>query len=307
MGNYFVVTIQQIAIMFAFIVVGWLLGYFKVLPHTTSGVLGKLLVWVFIPASIIKSFASNFTIANLSGNLQILLIGCIVSAVCFVIAQPLGKAFGKDDYEKKVYAYSFVIPNITYVGLPLVLAVFGEAAGCSMIVFSIPLMIIMYTWGMAVLTKQEKISLKSINNPVMYSLAIGIILGLLGINIPKIPAEILTSAGSCLAPSAMLLAGLVLSRSPLKKMFINPRAYLASVIRLVILPIIVALPMLLLNIDRQVTFICVLVVALPMGLNSIVFPEAYGQDASTGASTVIISHIMCVITVPLITALLLTI
>ena len=39
-------------------------------------------------------------------------------------------------------------------------------------------------------------------------------------------------------------------------------------------------------------------------MNTIVFPEAYGGDASIGASMTLISHVLCVITIPIMYALL---
>ena len=307
MGAYFSITISQIAMMFAFIVIGWILRRTRILPEDTGTVISKLLVWIFIPASVIKSLATNFTVPQLSQKIFILIAGIIVVTVCFIIAQPLGKLFGTDDYSKKVYAYSFVVPNTSYVGIPLVLAIFGENVTCDMVVFTIPVMLVMYTWGMYVLTKQEKISFKSMNNPVIYSIVIGMILGLCGIELPGIVNNVLDNASNCLAPCAMLLAGFVVGKSSLKTAFGNGRAYIASIIRLLVLPAVIAIPMLLLGIDKEITFIATLVTAMPMGLNSIVFPEAVGQDSSAGASTVVISHIMCIITVPVITGILMSI
>ena len=305
MSDIFVVTVSQIFIMLVFIVIGWILRKFRILPEAASAVISKLLVWVFIPSTIIKSLTANFTVPNLKEKVSILVAGAFVTVVCYLLAKPLSKLFSKEDYPQKVYAYSFVIPNTSYVGVPLIMAVFGEEMCCNMVVFTIPMFFLMYTWGMYVLTKQEKISFKSINNPVVYSIGIGILLGLLGVNIPTIPATILENAGNCIAPCAMILAGYVVGSKPLKVSFGKPKAYLASLVRLVLLPAIIAVPMILFGIDKNVTFISVLTVAMPMGLNSIVFPEAIGQDSSEGAGMVLISTIMCIITVPLITLLLL--
>ena len=41
----------------------------------------------------------------------------------------------------------------------------------------------------------------------------------------------------------------------------------------------------------------------PLGLNTVVFPAAYGGDTSTGASMAMISHTLCVITIPIMYAI----
>lgn len=304
MNDIFNVVASEIMVMLVFIIIGWLLRRFGILKDGTGRIMGNLLVWVFIPATVIKSLSANFTVSNLSEKLSILVAGIVVVAICFVIAIPLGKILGTSDYSKKIYSYSFVIPNTSYVGIPLMMAVFGEEKCCDMVVFTIPFMLVMYTWGMYVLTRQEKISLKTINNPVVYSIVIGIVLGLTGIQIPKIPATILTNAGNCIAPCAMILAGNVVASKPLKSLFGCGKAYIASIIRLVGIPLIIAVPMILLGIDKNITFISVISTAMPMGLNAIIFPEAVGQDSSEGAGMVVISTILCIITVPIITMLL---
>jgi predicted permease len=40
-------------------------------------------------------------------------------------------------------------------------------------------------------------------------------------------------------------------------------------------------------------------IAAPLGLNTVVFPEAYGGNPETGASMTMISHVLGVFTVPL--------
>ena len=47
--------------------------------------------------------------------------------------------------------------------------------------------------------------------------------------------------------------------------------------------------------------------ATAIGLNTVVFPEAYGGDPETGASMTLVSHTLCVITIPLLYALMVTI
>ena len=57
------------------------------------------------------------------------------------------------------------------------------------------------------------------------------------------------------------------------------------------------------NLNAVAIFLLFFALAAPLGLNTVVFPEAYGGDPSTGASMAMISHTLCVITVPLMYAL----
>ena len=58
-----------------------------------------------------------------------------------------------------------------------------------------------------------------------------------------------------------------------------------------------------LNIGNDVLFLTFFATAPALGLNTVIFPEAYGGNPETGASMAMISHSLCVITIPLIYAL----
>ena len=57
------------------------------------------------------------------------------------------------------------------------------------------------------------------------------------------------------------------------------------------------------GIGNTVLFLCFFSVATPLGLNSVVFPEAYGGDPEPGAAMALVSHTLCVLTIPLMFAL----
>jgi hypothetical protein len=59
-----------------------------------------------------------------------------------------------------------------------------------------------------------------------------------------------------------------------------------------------------LGINETVQTFALIVTATPLGLNTIVYPATYGGDTKTGASMAIISHTLCVITIPIMYALL---
>jgi predicted permease len=58
-----------------------------------------------------------------------------------------------------------------------------------------------------------------------------------------------------------------------------------------------------LSIGNFIVHLSFIALGCPLGLNTVVFPEAYGGDAKTGAGMAMISHSLCVITIPLLYAL----
>ena len=93
----------------------------------------------------------------------------------------------------------------------------------------------------------------------------------------------------------------------------DKKVYVASLLRLIILPTVIIAALFgfkeLLNlifdlsISNTVLFLCFFAVGAPLGLNTVVFPEAYGGNPKTGASMAMISHTLSVITIPLMYAI----
>jgi predicted permease len=116
-----------------------------------------------------------------------------------------------------------------------------------------------------------------------------------------------------MGPVAMLLAGATVARYDLVGMLKNKKVYIATALRLVFIPafliaVLFGVGALLdfclgFSIGRDHLYLCFFAMAAPLGLNTVVFPEAYGGNPETGASMALISHTLCIISIPLLYAL----
>jgi predicted permease len=102
-----------------------------------------------------------------------------------------------------------------------------------------------------------------------------------------------------MGPIAMILTGFVAAKYRIGDLLRKPFVYLATLFRLIILPVAFLAALILLRVDELIIKMCLFAYATPLGMNTVVFPTAYNKDASTGASMALISHTLCVITIPL--------
>lgn len=117
-----------------------------------------------------------------------------------------------------------------------------------------------------------------------------------------------------MGPCAMLLAGITIARFNLFEMLKNKKVYIATALRLFVFPLIsvallfglkeLANALFSLQIGNYVLYLGFFATGSALGLNTVVFPEAYGGDPRTGASMALISHTFCVISIPLLYTLL---
>ncbi len=322
----FLTVLNPMLMLFLCMAIGFVLCKTKILNNDAGKVMAKLLTWVFAPALSFYTMANYCTIDNLTKGGSYLLISSISVGIALAIAIPLACVFIKNKtYERGVYKYALTFGNSGYVGDPLVLALFGVEGLFWYKIACLPISIVIYTWGISVLVKkkegEKRNAFKSLLNAPMIAMLIGIVVGLVGIGgfligeggVNTFFGSTLDGLKACYGPMAMLLAGFTVARFNIKSMLKNKRVYIASALRLVVLPVVILGSlygfMLLLNIifgfevDVFILFMLFFAIAAPLGLNTVVFPEAYGGDPSTGASMAMISHTLCVITIPLMFAL----
>ena len=168
--------------------------------------------------------------------------------------------------------------------------------------FTLPFYLYIYSYGITSLkpqSKDTKFSFKSFLNPMIISMAIGIISGVLKIPFPSFVLSAVSSASACMSPLAMILTGFIIGNYSLKKLASDKKVYIASVLRLIILPLFFVLLLKLLKADNSLIMVALCATSMPLGLNTVVFPASYGGDTTAGASMALVSHLMAVITIPI--------
>lgn len=318
--SVFLATLNPMLTLFLCIAIGFALYKCKILPEGSGSVIAKLETWVFCPALSFTTMLRFCTLSTIREHAINVLLGACCVSVAVAIAIPLSCLFvRKKSPERGIYRYALAIANSGYLGDPVVLSLFGDVALSYYKLFCLPLNIVIYTWGMSILVPegaQKSNVFKKLFNPPTVAMLLGLAAGLLGLE-AYLPSFLLSSLDSlkvCMGPGAMLLAGITIARFDLLEMLKNKKVYLATALRLFVLPLIsvallfglkeLANAIFSLGIGNNVLYLGFFATASALGLNTVVFPEAYGGNPRTGASMALISHTFCVISIPLLYTLL---
>ncbi len=289
---------EQVLILFSFVTLGYILSKTGKVNPQHSKVLSSVLVNVILPFNVLKAFWGSFTIRYLAENYVMVTLSLAVLLVLGLAAFLGGKLFSKHQYLQKVYEYSLVVPNMGYMGYPLAEAMFGAVGLMDLMMFGIPVSLYIYVYGYPILTK-TKLSLKALLNPVIITMAAGMVLGLSGLQMPELLADILGKGSACMGPVSMLLTGIVISEYPFKDILSDIRIYIMSALRLVVIPVIIG-AVLSLFADKEIVRTAVLLYALPCGLNTVVFPKLVNENCKIGAGLALVSHLAACATIPLV-------
>lgn len=303
---------NQMIFLFAFIAIGFILSKWNFVPDTTAKVISKLENIIFVPALVMYTFINNCTVEVLTSVWKLLLVAFVCVFVLIGISLAVAKVCFKEAYLQKIATYGLAFSNFGFMGNAIMNAVFPEIF-FEYTVFTLPFWFMIYLWGAPVLLiadhSGEKVKfkdrIKSFCNPMLIGMFIGLLLGLTGLGL-KLPSGILSVikvSGDCMSPLAMLLTGITIGKTEVLSLLKRWRLYLTSAFKLLFYPLIMLAILFLLpqNTFFTVTFFkCAMcVAAMPMGLNTIVIPAAYGRDTSDAAGLALISHVFSVGTIPL--------
>ena len=309
----------QILLLMLFISIGYVLSKTGKADKSHSKLLSVLGFHIFLPANVFKTFSNYFTVEYLSQKYPLILICAVFVIVMMVAGIPISKLMSKDKYQQAIFRYSLISSNYGYVGYTLAQSIFGDQMLMNVMMFAVPLSIYTYSVGYCMLTK-NKLSFKRLLNPVNISLVAGAAVGLLrpyvvalftshfpgfvawiaplGQPVLDLINSFLNKAQACMGPISMLLTGMVISEYKFRDMFSQKSVYVMSALRLIVIPFAVCGLLLLLGLQDFLTPTLIML-ALPCGLNTIVFPKLVGEDCKTGASLACLTSVLCCVTIPL--------
>ncbi len=310
----FKATLAPMMVMFLCMVIGYVLKRKKLSPDGTDKILSKLENFVFVPALILSTFNEYCTVASLKNNAILIGYSVIGLIIALAMSIPLSFVFVKtgDYYQRNVYKYALSFGNFSFMGSAIVPAILGGSVFGTdnevlyyYLLFTLPLNLAVYTWGILILipkgSRQKRNPLSNLLNPIFISIVIGATLGLTGWGkfLPEAVTSTINYCKGCMAPLAMILTGFVIGEYELPKLMRNGRVYIATLLRLVIFPLLILTALKLLAASDLVIVLALFAYATPLGLNTVVFPAAYGGETETGASMALISHTLCIISIPL--------
>ncbi|MBQ2734460.1 MAG: AEC family transporter [Clostridia bacterium] len=306
-------TLSQMAFLFTLIVLGYVLVKTKVVDANAAGVLSKLESWLFVPALVMGTFISKFTVDILQRAGALILFSFGIMVVILPLSIFLPRVITKDGYKQKIYTYGLAFANFGFMGNAVVEALYPEIF-FEYLIFVIPLWILIYMWAVPVLLISDsdknqtlKSRLKSFVNPMFICMIIGMVIGLLDIRLPAWTLSVINTCGDCMSPIAMILTGMTVAKLDLRRILSDKSIYVVTFIRLAVIPLAAIGILLLLPIDRTFFVCAICSLAMPLGLNTLVIPAAYGKDTSAAAGMALVSHLLSCISIPLVFLLMETI
>ena len=129
---------------------------------------------------------------------------------------------------------------------------------------------------------------------------IGLTLYICGITLPEVIAVPVERIGNVTSPLAMMVVGSHLAHVRIRDLFTSGHAYLVCLMKLIVFPLIALLIVkLTIGTGTLLASVIVLQAAMPVAMLSVIFSERYKGDVSFASTGVMMTTLMCIITIPL--------
>lgn len=305
----FSTVIINTLLLLALAVPGYLLTKLKMADGSAVRTLSNLLLYVCMPFMVLKSFLTlryeEALMVNILYSLLFSVLGTIaIMAVTLVVFRR------KDVAGQKIYQLATMFSNCGFFGLPFLAAVFPDNgyvilyASMYIVVFNL----LTWTLGVYMLTGDKKyVSVKkALVNPALIFSVIGFVLFVLKVSVPEAVITFSDFWSTMTSPVAMTVTGMRLAEMPLKALFSDWRAFVVSALRLLAAPALTWGILMIFGVsDADLFNAMVISAAMPVAATTVVFAEMFTDDSSAAVTTMLLSSVLCVVSIPIVAMIML--
>lgn len=307
----FEIAITNVLITLLYVVPGYALCKAKKASADHLSTMSAVLIYVCSPCMIVGSFIQlDFSLSDL-GKMGLFFGVTLVLQIAFMLI--LYAVFRKksDDAKYRICTIGSVMGNVGFFGLPVVKAILPDnpEVACYSAVYVLSMNVLVFTVGVFMLTRDKRfMSVKSaLLNPSTLAFVVALPLYITGAKnyVPQALQNAVSLLGGMTTPLCMFILGIRLGTVSLKKLFTRPIVYLTCACKLVIFPLfcyacVAFVPWL----DYAFKAAVLILSAVPCASVILNLAEIHRAETELAANSVLLSTLVCFITIPLLVMLL---
>ena len=289
---------QTQGMLFLTMLIGYIFGKKGLADDNGKSLLTDLVLFVTLPASILKSFQIEINHQILIACMTIAIAGVVIQIGSYVLGMLLYNHYGES--RKKVLQYATICSNAGILGNPIAEGIFGQMGMMYASIYVIPQRIFMWSVGLTYFTEapdKKTLCKKVATHPCILSVLIGFLLMVTQIRLPEVLNVTIKTVAGANTFLAMALVGLILSKVKLTELVERDTIYYAF-IRLVFVPLLVYIGCRLASVDDMVTGVSVVLAAMPAASVTAVMASKYKKDEAFATKCVVFTTLLSLVTVP---------
>ncbi|OZU87348.1 auxin efflux carrier [Virgibacillus indicus] len=288
--------------------IGFVSRRMRILNSQANQVITQLMLYITLPALILYSLDTTFSIDIFTDFVWLVTMSIFILSISVFVAAWLRRRAALPLKQKSVYESLIIFGNQGFIGFAIAYILMAEQGIIYLTLFNICYLILIWTYGIYIFTKNEQ----SVNwkglflNPGILSTLTGLVMLFLPYKWPSPISDTFKSIGEMTIPLSMILIGSLLAEikwHDFRQYSKNLYIWIAAGCKLVILPVFLFI-FLFLHVPYPLIIIAVLTSAMPSASTTSVYAQKFGGDASFASFGVLVTTLLCIITIPLLYSLL---
>lgn len=298
-------NLQVMVVLFIIVVLGYALCKLGYMGEDFDRKLSSIVVDVTCPLLILSSVMGE-SLPDRTLILPLLGVGFLTYVLLLVFGFFVPRLIAADRDDQGMIGFALMFANVGFIGYPIVSSIFGAKAVFYAALLNMPNTFFIFTAGV-MLVKGEysvrKLNLKLLFSPAMIAAFVAALLMALDVHTPEIVARPVTMVGNITVPAALMIIGSSMARLPLHDIIGSPKVYVASVVRLGVVPLSLYFLFKVCGVSDIVNEINTVVIAMPVASFGTMFCMKYGRNPALMTEMTFITTVGSIFTIPLITML----
>ncbi len=304
----------QMLILLAMMLCGAFAYKLKWIGEEGSANISKIVVNIFNPMLVLSGVMGDTSaISNekMIGNAELIAIYYVV-VIAFGLILPWIIRAPKRLHS--IYVLMTTFSNLGFMGIPVARGLYGDEGVVYVALYVLVYNIFVYTYGMSLarraacekngIMKQEKeplfVTLKRVINPGVVTALLALVIFMKKVTFPQPIVTFCSYMGDTTIPLSMMMIGISIAKADLKSYLKDARMYLFILLRMVALPIIVALLMKNMGFDAVVFGVFIIELSMPVGSVIGLFAKECGADDAYCMKGSVLSTLASIITIPIV-------
>lgn len=293
--------LDQTLIMLMLIGVGVICAKTKLISEASNKDLSKFVLQVVNPVVIFVSYQREYR-TELARNLLITFF-MSVAAMALLIVFSYVFVRKKEGKDFEIERFSSVYSNCGFMGIPLVNAIYHEEGVFYLTAFITVFNLIVWTHGVILISGQKDFRqvVKVLYSPTIIAILLGLVTFFAQIEIPKTALSALNYIKEVNTPMAMIVSGVTIAATNVPKLVKKGRIYYVCLLKLIVLPMILAVPLSLIHgVDETVRMTILIAASAPPAAMCTLLSLRYGKNSIYSSEIFTAGTVLSVVTLPLV-------
>ena len=301
------VLLEKMLIFLVLMAIGWGLARKGTLSKTFTKAASALTINVFLCATIIGSGLSMETELGIGELGKLLLIAFLMQGLGYIVSALVARLLRPERQREVEFELLMSMGNSMFIALPIVGEVYGPTAVFYSALTCIPFNVLLYTYGVLRLKSgsgDKKLHWRDILSMPLLATTVSLLIMLLHLPVPGAIRGLITAMAGATMPLSMVVIGATMGAVSFLDAFRNKSLYLASFVRLILIPLLTWLLLRPLGLDPVLLMTMVVIAACPGAVVVTVLCVQYGRDAVYTSEGTLQSTVLSMVTIPLLMLLL---